>query len=338
MARSFAVATAVVACIVAVAFAFPSEYDEDTTVRVTLRVHSGTRDPTWMLNSTQTADLTTLLGTHYADPVATNRVVGYLGFVLSVGLAPRGIVVRGIPEVEKYLLATMPSGSVSDAAMQHVVDIISEYEAARRANTVCAAHGEECGSKRSACCGGFGCEVDASGKATCQPVDISLVAGAGDCSATVVGPDTVPVYDPSTDDAGCFISEQSENNCYDYGNDIATDTFAQPGRGSGHKWTANTCDAIQTAAVFDGLQWVGTTLPTDAPAKGHYVAMLIWPDTNFHWIRKDTTGWSHKPGGTAVRNTDNNGDAITDPSKSDFSPWTQFCGYFTTVPSNVTIN
>ena len=26
------------------------------------------------------------------------------------------------------------------------------------------------------------------------------------------------------------------------------DTFAQPGRGSGHKWTANTCAAVRTAA------------------------------------------------------------------------------------------
>ena len=28
-------------------------------------------------------------------------------------------------------------------------------------------------------------------------------------------------------------------------------------------------------------------------------------DTNFHWIRMDQSGnWSHKPGGTPVRNTD----------------------------------
>ncbi|CAK9074092.1 Insoluble matrix shell protein 1 (IMSP1) (Fragment) [Durusdinium trenchii] len=86
----------------------------------------------------------------------------------------------------------------------------------------------------------------------------------------------------------------------------------------------------------DGLQWAGTTLPTAAPKRGHYVALFIWPDTNFHWIRMDRTGyWSHKPGGTPVRNTDNKGQKIHDPSKSDFSPWTQFCGYMHVIPSAV---
>jgi len=34
----------------------------------------------------------------------------------------------------------------------------------------------------------------------------------------IKGPDTVPVYDPKKDDDGCFITRQSENNCYAYGN------------------------------------------------------------------------------------------------------------------------
>ena len=38
---------------------------------------------------------------------------------------------------------------------------------------------------------------------------------------------------------------------------------------------------------FAGLVWAGTTLPKEQPSKGHYVAMLIWPQTNFHWIRMD---------------------------------------------------
>jgi hypothetical protein len=42
--------------------------------------------------------------------------------------------------------------------------------------------------------------------------------------------------------------------------------------------------------------------------------------------------------GTPVRNTDNSGSRITDPSKSDFSPWTQFCYYFIAQPSKLHIN
>jgi len=159
--------------------------------------------------------------------------------------------------------------------------------------------------------------------------------GKVNCSHEV-GPDTVPAYDPQHDDAGCFVTHQSENNCYNYATDISTDTFAQPGRGTGHKWKANTCAAVRVAAESDGLEWKGTSLPTAAPRTGHYVALFIWPDTNFHWIRMDHAGnWSHKPGGTPVRNTDNKGRKIHDPSKSDFSPWSQFCGYMHVVPSMV---
>eukprot|EP00658_Telonema_sp_P-2_P021237 TRINITY_DN18447_c0_g2_i1.p2 TRINITY_DN18447_c0_g2~~TRINITY_DN18447_c0_g2_i1.p2 ORF type:complete len:140 (-),score=20.17 TRINITY_DN18447_c0_g2_i1:216-635(-) len=123
-----------------------------------------------------------------------------------------------------------------------------------------------------------------------------------------------------------------------YGTDIATNTFAQPGQGSGQKWAANTCEDVKQAATRDGLEWHGTSLPSGEGPSGHYVALLIWPDTNFHWIRRDAGGkWSHKPGGTAVRNVDNNQKEITDPSKSNFSPWTQFCGYMHVVPSNVTV-
>jgi hypothetical protein len=40
-----------------------------------------------------------------------------------------------------------------------------------------------------------------------------------DCShVPIKGPDTVPEYDPKSDDKGCFITKQTENNCYAYGN------------------------------------------------------------------------------------------------------------------------
>ena len=96
---------------------------------------------------------------------------------------------------------------------------------------------------------------------------------------------------------------------------------------------------MRASAERDGLVWIGETLPEEQPEEGHYVALLIWPNSNFHWIRKDKNNyWSHKPGGTSVRNVDNNGEKITDPSKSDFSPWTDFCGYMQTIPSKVTIS
>lgn len=166
------------------------------------------------------------------------------------------------------------------------------------------------------------------------------------CSVAVHGPDdpTKVHFDPQTDDSGCFVIRQSDNNCYDYGVDISTNTFAQPGRGSGRcapgsrPCVANTCEDVKAAAVSDGLTWIGTDLPTSLPPSGHYVSLHIWPSTNFHWLRMDANKfWSHKPGGSPVRNVDNTNQKIQDPSKADVSPWTQHCGYLLAMPSKSNI-
>jgi len=178
------------------------------------------------------------------------------------------------------------------------------------------------------------------------PEDPPQPAPDASCDAEVAGSDdpTTVHYDPQNDDGGCFLSRQSDNNCYDYGTDIATNTFAQPGRGSGQcaptarPCVPNTCDDVKAAAVADGLEWIGTDLPTKLPEAGHYVSLHIWPQSNFHWLRMDADMyWSHKPGGSPVRNTDNNGDKIQDPAKADVSPWSTHCGYLLATPSKLTI-
>lgn len=226
------------------------------------------------------------------------HIMGYTGFTVD------GATIRGSPIVEQYLLSTAPAKLLSAAVIEHVRTRIGESVVGR-------------------------------------PVFDDLRVeknNSGSCDH-VVGPDTVPQYNPSSDDGGCFEIECSNNNCYNYANDIVTNTFAQPGRGTGHKWVTDNCSSVTAGAKSDGLVWAGTTLPTTAPPSGHYVAMLIWPQTNFHWIRMDASKyWSHKPGSTPVRDVDDDGQRITDPSKADFAPWTQFCGYFVSVPSRVTIN
>ena len=49
---------------------------------------------------------------------------------------------------------------------------------------------------------------------------------------TTVGNTGATVYAPPTDCKGLFMScnFQPNNNCYNYGSDIATNSFAQPGR------------------------------------------------------------------------------------------------------------
>lgn len=74
------------------------------------------------------------------------------------------------------------------------------------------------------------------------------------------------------------------NNCYNYANNRITDTFAQPGRGSGNIFLNNgfTANSVLNAAVNDGLQLYPAILP-GAPAPGipagprHLVALVFWP-------------------------------------------------------------
>jgi len=137
-----------------------------------------------------------------------------------------------------------------------------------------------------------------------------------------------PAYAPG---AWNVPAVQPYNNCYNYANNQQTNTFAQPGRGSGHPFLSLDCGGVQAAAIFDGLvQSVGFQNPL-GHGQGWYVALVIWPGTDYHWYRQDSVGcWSHKPGQTAVRNTDNAGQPITDPNTCDRGPYTDFCTYMIT--------
>jgi hypothetical protein len=121
---------------------------------------------------------------------------------------------------------------------------------------------------------------------------------------------------------------QPKNNCYNYAMNWRSDTFAQPGRISGHIWTAINCANVGTAANWDGCK-------TTCSGSNKNVALVIAPGPGFvdyHWYRRHSNGfWGHKPGGTAARNTDNigrviNGTTLT-PANCNRGPYTIFCGY-----------
>jgi hypothetical protein len=121
------------------------------------------------------------------------------------------------------------------------------------------------------------------------------------------------------------------NNCYNYASNWRTNTFAQPGRGCGHMYTAITCPEVTRAALCDGMHHRFDCFP-DSEKPRYLVAMVVAPGPGFvdyHWFRKQQGGfWGHKPGGTAARNTDNSGVLITNPETANRGPYTQFCGYF----------
>lgn len=141
------------------------------------------------------------------------------------------------------------------------------------------------------------------------------------------------VYAPPTDCGGAFMSArfQPNNNCYNYSCDIATNSFAQPGRASGIFLDfPPTGEAVVDGAKADGLQWLGTDYPVNwlKVGNGHPVALLISPsDTSlgwpgdYHWVRYDQTGnsWSQKDGGDQVTNFDFSGNPITDPATANWT-------------------
>ena len=147
------------------------------------------------------------------------------------------------------------------------------------------------------------------------------------------GGGAAPAYNPA---AWNIPSVQPHNNCYNYATNIITNTFAQPGTGSGHPFAPPPdCPKVSTGAHSDGL--VGVPGFSASVPNGYYIALVIWPGVDFRY-RQDNNGcWSHKPGSTPVRNVDNAGNRITDPQHCNRGGYTIFCGYMTVSPGHITI-
>ncbi|AUT64950.1 hypothetical protein [Paraburkholderia terrae] len=144
-----------------------------------------------------------------------------------------------------------------------------------------------------------------------------------------------PVYEPGWWNVP---TRQPNNNCYNYACNYRTDTFAQPGRAAGAMYTALTCPSVRPAAIADALI-DNSGADNRCPPEGHLVALVIWPNGDFHWYRKGRDGfWTHKPGPTAVTNLDNSGNLIIDPRTANRGPYTDFCTFMTVQHGHIKIN
>lgn len=121
---------------------------------------------------------------------------------------------------------------------------------------------------------------------------------------------------------------QPHNNCYNYGRNWRTNTFAQPGRAHGAQTSTMACGTVTTAAMADGLVKRCTCLPVSEYPR-RLMALVIDPGWDYHWYRHQRGNfWGHKPGGTAARNVDNSNVVITNPETCDRGGYTDFCDYF----------
>jgi hypothetical protein len=133
-----------------------------------------------------------------------------------------------------------------------------------------------------------------------------------------------PMYEPLWWNDGA--QKQGSNNCYNYATNYRTDTFAQPGLGTGQMYSFPIASIpMSAAAVRDALV---QTHDATCPKEGHLVALFIAPSVDFHWYRLGRDGlWTHKPGPTPVTNVDNSGALIRDPRTANRGIYTQFCSY-----------
>jgi hypothetical protein len=129
-------------------------------------------------------------------------------------------------------------------------------------------------------------------------------------------------------------SVTSNNNCYNYGTNYRTDTFAQPGKATAQQWTSLAACNVAAPAISAKMGAVSDGL-VDKPLQdnkcispGHLVALVNAPNSDYHWFRKGPNGrWSHKPGPTPATLLDNSGNVITDPRTADRGSYINFCTF-----------
>lgn len=152
---------------------------------------------------------------------------------------------------------------------------------------------------------------------------------------------SIPPYSPAFWNDGGTV--QYHNNCYNYGNNKRTDTFAQPGRAAGAMYSMPiTCTDAYNAAVADGL--VPVPASGNCPGGRDKVALVVAPcvapgctapyynGNDFHWYRLGSdVMWSHKPGGSQATNLDNSHNPISNPETANRCGgslcYSDFCGY-----------
>jgi hypothetical protein len=144
-----------------------------------------------------------------------------------------------------------------------------------------------------------------------------------------------PLYEPGWWNVP---ARQPHNNCYNYGTNYRTDTFAQPGRAAGDQYHSITCPEVRAAAIRDQLI-DSPGADNKCPEEGHLVALVVGPGWDYHWYRKGRDGlWTHKPGGTAVTNLDNSGNTIPDPRTADRGWCTDFCTFMIVMHGHIKIS
>lgn len=281
---------------------------------VTLRMYSGKPDPSWELSEDEVIKLKELLS---KDKVPTFEmsalsavILGYRGFEIQSFTA----------DLPNKLFCFDGIVDIRDQTQLNYIDKDSEIESFLASTGASALAKEEKNFIEG--------EISKNVKGGTAGITKALKAAISLLA--------VPPFDPGKWN---IPSVQPYNNCYNYANDKITNTFAQPGRGSGSTIADILCPTVTQASQRDGQ--ISVAPPSSTPAQGHFIALVSANHPffkDYHWYRLDSSGkWSHKPGGTAATNLDNSGSLISDPRISDRGYYSDFCGFFHCIPSQTII-
>lgn len=275
------------------------------SVTVTLQVFSGRPNPVWELTENQVKELSDRLAS--IDKTTLMKPPGIIG-----GLGYRGFTIEAVRE--KYLEPEMYiHGGIIDFAR---FDLNLSTDTPELEQWLLSTGANEIEDDIK-----LHINQKIAGKQA-----FSIASGA-----TLMA---VPPYNPGKWNNDPNIRRR--NNCYNYANDKITNTFAQPGLGSGRVFSSIDCNDVGSAAQRDGQ--IPESSASSTPAQGHFIALVIWPGNDYHWYRLDSNAqWSHKPGQTPARNTDNSGQLISNPKNCDRGPYTVWCGYYHSIPANTRI-
>ncbi|MBI1841196.1 MAG: hypothetical protein HYR88_10130 [Verrucomicrobia bacterium] len=294
-------------------------------IKVTADIFSGRPNPQWIVSGAEAA--TALRALSQQPAAAANLDSGFQG------LGNRGLIVEvlndhsqdeyGVPAI--FRLAGSGSSHESHAR-----------ETAERLIAALTAHGAGDHPLLTSAEGALPLDADlmrfilgglpaARGPLTHSAEQAETIDSASSVSATAACLIETTLFNPGFWNDPAHISR---NNCYNYATNRRTDTFAQPGRASGHMYAHINCADVGNGAVSDG----GTfACAPDSQKNRWYMALVIAPGPGFidyHWYRKATQGfWGHKPGGTAARNVDNAGRVVVDPRTANRGPYTIFCRF-----------
>jgi len=277
---------------------------------VTLDIFSGRPNPTWVLSETDSKKLVERINA--VETVTAQKPSGAMG-----GLGYRGFLLNHTPHsVQTHAAMHIHEGIIDKGINEaNLISRDREIESFLLSTAPKAVHDDV----KTLVAAEIKGNLTAAPEVFRQPPH----AICPKCKAK-----DAPPYNPAKWN---IPTVQPYNNCYNYANDHITNTFAQPGRAHGKMYTALTCASVNPAAIADGLVNSPNFARPLGPGKGWYVALVIWPGVDYHWYRQDNVGcWSHKPGSTAARNTDNSGKKITDPKTCDRGPYITFCTYMIT--------